>query len=390
MQPPPQRSRWARRAPWAVPVVVAAVVVGGAQLLSTASAATHPSLPSRTAVQLLAAAQTSTVHNLSGTVTETAALGLPSLPGADSGASLSWQSLITGAHTARVWISGADKQRIALIGTLTEADVVHNGRDLWTYTSQNNEVSHVRLSADRTAEKPATGSAEPHGNAPDRAGTQHYTPMGAAQAILRAVDPSTKVSVDATQVVAGHDAYTLVLTPRDPQTTVRKVTIALDSTHFVPVQVQVFGAGSSPAFQIGFTRNLSFARPAGSTFDFRAPAGAVVTKNPLLGRDHFVGRPAPGRLGHPTTATPAPAAPAQASAPKLLGSGWTSIAYFAHGLPGGAGGGLLSHATSPVGSNGDRLLTTALLNAVITKDGRVFVGAVTPSLLEHAAATTPR
>jgi hypothetical protein len=34
------------------------------------------------------------------------------------------------------------------------------------------------------------------------------------------------------------------------------------------------------------------------------------------------------------------------------------------------------------------LLRTALVNAVITSDGRVFVGAVQPALLEHVAATT--
>jgi hypothetical protein len=74
----------------------------------------------------------------------------------------------------------------------------------------------------------------------------------------------------------------------------------------------------------------------------------------------------------------------------VLGSGWTSIAYFAHGLPSAAGGGLLDRATKPVGADGDRILTTALINVLFTKDGRVFVGAVQPSLLEHAAATTPR
>ena len=394
MGTPARRSTWARHAPWAVPLVTAALVVGGAQLLTTATAATHPTLPPRTPAQLLAAAQRSTVEHLSGTVTESAALGLPSLPGADSSASLSWQSLITGTHTARVWISGADKQRIALIGTLTEADVVHNGRDLWTYTSQNNEVSHVVLPAD----KKAPGAKHDRGHADsdkagtdkagtDKAGTDKYTPMGAANAILKGVDPTTKVSVDSTRVVAGHNAYTLVLTPRDSRTTVRKVTIALDSTHFVPVQVQVFGAGSSPAFQIGFVRNLSFGQPADSTFNFHAPAGATITKDPLIGteRRHYARGAKPG-----PAVTPATQAPAKDSAPKVLGSGWTSIAYFAHGLPSGAGGGLLDRATKPVGANGDRVLTTALLSVLFTKDGRVFVGAVSSSMLEHAAATTPR
>ena len=63
---------------------------------------------------------------------------------------------------------------------------------------------------------------------------------------------------------------------------------------------------------------------------------------------------------------------------------------FPNGLPVGVTGGLLDRLTQPAGSSGERLLTTVLVNGVLLKDGRVFVGAVTPSLLEHVAATTPR
>jgi outer membrane lipoprotein-sorting protein len=313
------------------------------------------------------------VQHLSGTVTESAALGLPSLPGADSSASLSWQSLVTGSHTARVWVSGADKQRVALLGTLSESDVIHNGRDLWTYSSSRNEVSHMVLPAHSgEASEPATSK------------TDNYTPMGVANQILKTIDPSTKVSVGTTQVVAGHDVYTLELTPRDTGSTIHEVSIAIDSTHFVPLQVEVFGAGSQPAFRVGFARDLSFDNPASSLFNFHAPAGATVSKNPLI--DHH------GDRARTQDGKPDPAAgnadTAKAQAPTVIGSGWTSIAYFQHGLPTGVGGNLLNQATSPVGSTGDRVLTTALLNVLFTNDGRAFVGAVSPAMLEHAAATT--
>jgi outer membrane lipoprotein-sorting protein len=368
-----QRRRWARRWPWVVPAVTAGVVLAGAQLMSPATATAHPNLPPRTPAQLLAAAQTSTVRALSGTVTETAALGLPQLPGADGAASLSWQALLVGSHTARVWIDGPAKQRIALLGTLSESDVVHNGRDVWTYDSQRNQVTHTVLPARR-------------GERPDEAapGTTGRTPMDVANRILKAIDPSTAVSVDTTQVVAGHDAYTLVLAPRSADSTVRKVTIALDSRRFVPLQVQVYGAGSGPAFQIGFVRDLSFGTPPASEFEFHAPPGATTVTNPLTGPGRH--RHAPEKAG---TATPPPPANTPTK-PRIIGSGWTAIAYFAHGLPAVAQSGLLGQAFQPVGSTGDRLLSTALLNVLMTPDGRVFAGAVTPSLLEQAAATTPR
>jgi outer membrane lipoprotein-sorting protein len=355
-------------------------VLGAWQLASTASAQTHPNLPTRSAAQLLAAVQTSSVQHLSGTVTETAALGLPSLPGSDSSASLSWQALISGAHTARVWISGPGKQRIALLGTLSESDVIHNGRDLWTYSSNRNEVSHRVLSAHSGRRGDSTEPAKP--------ATDKYTPMGVANELLKAIDPSTKVAVGTTQVVAGHNVYTLVLTPRDARSTISKVTIAIDSTHFVPLRVQVFGSASSPAFQIGFTRHLSFASPANSLFNFHVPAGATVSTNPLMDHHGDGVHTQVRRAGAPGTTVGTPKAQSTVQAPRVIGSGWTSIAYFAHGLPANVGGSLLDRATSPIGSTGDRVLTTALLNVLFANDGRVFVGAVSPSMLESAAATT--
>jgi hypothetical protein len=73
-----------RRARWSVPVA-ALVVTGGVMagsLISVAQAA--PALPSRTPAQLLAEVAADSGPALSGTVLQTASLGLPSLPGGAS------------------------------------------------------------------------------------------------------------------------------------------------------------------------------------------------------------------------------------------------------------------------------------------------------------------
>ncbi|MGH8962864.1 MAG: LolA family protein [Jatrophihabitantaceae bacterium] len=362
------------RAVWAVPVLTAGVVVAAGALTTATSASAHPTLPARTAAQLLAGVQTSDVSILSGTVVESTHLGLPSLPGADGGSSLSWQSLVTGSHTARVWVAGPDKQRVALLGTLSESDVIHNGTDLWTYTSQTNQVTHTVLSAKDS--RHAVGSAVPD--------ARSVTPLGAAQQLLKAIDPTTAVSVDPTRTVAGRPAYTIVLTPRDTRSTVRKVAIAIDATHFVPLEVQVFGSGSTAAFDTRFTKGLSFATPKASIFDFHPPAGSTIAPNPLRAgrRVHVQGGP-----GGPTPRLPAATS---TSAPKIIGTGWTSIAEFATGLPDGATGALLDKLAAPIGSNGDRIVKTALLNVLIQRDGRAFLGAVSASMLEQTAAATPR
>lgn len=346
-----------RRLVWAVPAVTAAAIAGAVLVPLNSSATVHPKLPPRTAAQLLAAVQGSSGTALSGTVVETARLGLPSLPTADASASLDWQSLIVGSHSARVWVDGQDRQRVGLLGTLSEAEVIHNGRDVWTYTSRTNQVTHQTLSPD------ATGTDHPDA-------TDKYTPQGAADAALKAIDPTTRVSVDDTQKVAGRSAYVITLTPKDARSTVERVTIALDSVHYVPLRVQVFGSAARPAIEVGFT-DVTFARPEASLFRFRAPAGATTTNDPLgVGRDGE------------RNSTPEQAAPSSV----VIGSGWTTIVELPSGAAGAQMPGLLDKLTK-VQPDGSRRLTTSLVNALLTKDGRVFVGAVSPAALAQAAQT---
>jgi outer membrane lipoprotein-sorting protein len=357
-----------RRAVWLVPVVMCAVVGGGVLLSSPASSSPHPTLPVRTAGQLLTAVQASTTVALSGTIVETARLGLPALPSADTTATLSWQSLVTGSHTALVWTDGPQKQRIALTGQLSESDVIHNARDLWTYTSTTNQVTHSTLPANAAK----TTTADKNG----------YTPASAAAAALKAIDPTTKVSVDPTQVVAGRKAYTLVLTPRDHRSTVRRVTIALDSSNSVPLRVQVFGSAARPALESGFT-SIRFKTPAASVFVFHSPKGSTVGKDPFGTSAHQGDRARRTPVAKGKTPT---AARPDSNGTKVIGSSWTSVVELPGGLPAGSTTGLLNKASRPVGSTGDRLITTSLLNVLIAKDGRVFVGAVTPAALEAVAA----
>jgi outer membrane lipoprotein-sorting protein len=366
------RSR--RRLAWAAPVVVAAVVAAGVAISTAGTSSASPTLPHRSVAQLLIAVQKSSVTALTGEITETMNLGVPSLPGGRSSASLSWQSFITGSHRARVWADGADKQRIALIGELSEADVIHNGSDVWTYTSTSNTVSHTTLPQSRkVAERPTAAD---------------LTPAAAARRALDAITPSTSVTVDSARMVAGRPAYTLVLRPRDRRSTVREVRIAIDATKYVALRVQVFGRGAAAAFETGFSK-ISFAIPPSSFFRFRLPAGASVTQD-------LFGPQSDGRHDRPVTIPGSGRAEPHTGAqlaPTVIGSGWTSVVELSGAALGnGAGirGGMLDQLTSRVGASGARLLHTTLINAVFLSDGRAFVGAVSPALLEHIAATAPR
>ncbi|MDX6199305.1 MAG: hypothetical protein QOJ79_2456 [Actinomycetota bacterium] len=357
-----------RRLAWSVPAAVIAAVVTAALLPGVASGKSHPRLAPRTAAELLVAVQGSTVEHLSGTIVETARLGLPDLPGSDRSASLNWQSLITGSHTANIWVDGPDHQRVALLGQLAESDIVHNGKDVWTYSSRDNAVSHATLREDSTA-KPA----------PVPTDAVDLTPQAAADKALKAIDPSTKVTVDMTAEVAGRPAYTLSLTPRDARSTVRVVLIAVDSEYNVPLRVQVFGSGVAAAFETAFT-DISFARPNSSVFHFSPPAHAVVTEQDLGGMSPRADASETSKSAQPK--------------PAVIGNGWTSILTMTQpkATQPTAGGresrkstsSLLDQLTSAL-PNGDRLMKTSLINALLTSDGRLFVGAVKPELLQKAA-----
>lgn len=362
-------SKPSRRARWAIPIG-ALVVTGGVMagsLISTAQAA--PALPPRTPAQLLAEVAQAQSQALSGTVVQTASLGLPSLPGNQNPTSIS--SLLTGSHTIKVWCADAQHYRIAVPESLSETDLVRDGGTVWLWQSTLNRVTEIPVPAHRTTPKPALPPALP----------PSLTPQQAAQLVLAAVGPTTTVRVDSNVLVAGRAAYELVLAPKDARSLVGQVRIAIDGSNKVPLRVQVFARGAaSPAISVGFTA-VTFARPAAAETSFTPPAGAKIVKvTPEQGR-------------HP------------GSAPEVstTGSGWLTVLALPSSaltsgapaqVPGHQENGdsaavlrtLLASATAVRGDWGTgRLLHTSLINVLMTDSGRTFLGAVQPSVLYAAA-----
>lgn len=392
------------RARYLIPIGAAAVTAVVVLAPQAASGAQHPSLPPRTAGQLLAALERSQLPEFSGTTVETARLGLPSLSESDlpAGVSVGAQSqlmqivtLLTGSHTAQVAYGGPERQRVAVfLSDLSETDVVHNGTDLWTYSSDGNSVTHNTL-------KPQAQQQEP-------AGTTEVDPTRAAQQTLAAIDPSTKVTVDRTAEVAGRPAYQLDLDPRDTRTLISSVRLAVDAKTWMPLRVEVWSRTNtkSPAFSVGFT-SLSLKAPSASTFDFTKPPSATMSSSPFSGlhsatndrgssdttSTHEIGKgwtsviverlngaeaaPAFGpqvQTVRPSSATAQPSTraklPTTTTSPRQSGSGLgQTLDELATRVPEG------------------HLITTSLVSVLLTDDNRVLVGAVTPAYLEQLAAS---
>jgi outer membrane lipoprotein-sorting protein len=357
-----------RRARWAVPagalVITGAVLAGS--LIPAAQAA--PGLPSRTPAQLLAQAASAAAPPLTGTVVETASLGLPALPGTSDPTSIA--ALLTGSHTVHVWYGGARHFRLAVPGSLSETDVIADGSTAWLWQSTANTVTEYSLPA--------------HQAGPQIVPTPALTPQQAAQQVLAAVGPTTTVSVDSNVMVAGQAAYELVLAPKDARSLVGQVQIAIDGRNGVPLRLEVYPRGtSSPAFEVGYTA-VQFGTPAPAELTFTPPAGATVT-HVNLARQPASGSPAPpdvSSIGSGwLTVLDAPAAGLTAA-----GGGSGSAASGSSADSGAVLAALLGSATPVSGAWGSgRLLRTSLISVLITGRGRVFAGAVQPSVLYAAA-----
>jgi outer membrane lipoprotein-sorting protein len=376
------RQRLSSRARWAVPAV-AGVVVAGAIGVPLMSADASPNLPAKTAGQLLADVGSAQARPFSGTVVESAKLGLPDLPGQDQ-SSTSPLALLTGSHTVRVWYGGAQQTRLALVGNLAESDLVRNGSDLWLWSSKDRTAQHYKLPVKEAATDPAKVAQQQ--------AMEKMTPQQAASQALAAIDPTTAVTVDGTARVAGRSAYQLVLKPKDARSLVGSVAIAIDAKTDVPLRVEIFAKGStSPAFETGFT-TVTFNKQPASVFRFTAPPNTKVTTKDLSTE---LGHPAsPGTANKSLQGKGADAA--SSTEPKVIGKGWTSIVELTgvnlsavSKSQGSASSDALLQALTPVsGSFGSgRVLKTNLLSVLVLDNGRAFVGAVSPSMLEQAAAT---
>jgi outer membrane lipoprotein-sorting protein len=365
------RSRPALR--WIIPSAAAAVVIGGGAAAGTMVASADPSLPDKTAAQLLVDLQSAKVDGLSGTVVESADLGLPAIAGAAAGLSGGGEltSLLAGSNTARVWYAGQDKTRLSLLGAQNETDLVRNGSDVWVWKSSDNSATHLTLPADADAAK--TPSALP-GGVPS-------TPQQAADEALASISPSTKVTTTGAARVAGRDAYELVLSPKDTGSLVGQVRLAIDAEKHVPLRVDVYAKNATnPAVRVAF-QQITFAVPDASEFTFNPPAGAKITNS------------TPEKLGEQRQSAAQKAERAKlgkTAEPEVLGQGWTSVLHAQLPKTTGKDSGQLTAAlgTLPKVSGkwgSGHLLSGSLFSALVTDSGQVYAGLVTPDTLYQAA-----
>ncbi|MEU2724586.1 LolA family protein [Streptomyces smyrnaeus] len=399
---------------YGVPVAVAGVAAATVGLVPALASSGDPDLPKVTAEELVAKVAKSDVDHMSGTVKVSTDLGLPSLPGGggsgggsggfgggphgsagsegqdgdkeqpDASPGKKLAELASGEHTLRFAADGPDKQRLSVMEDAAEYSLVHNGRDLWAYDSGSNTAWHAKV---------PEGAKGSHGKSAERwhGKPDAVTPQEAAKQALKDVDKSTSVTVDGTAKVAGRDAYQLVVKPKGaPHSTVESVRIAVDADKGLPLRFTLTPKeGDKPAIDVAYTK-VDFGKPDASSFDFTPPKGTKVTE-------------AESKHGTGDSGEQGPKGPAGLSGSGLevvnkSASDWGKVARLDTGMPGGLGGQnpgggderstkLLDSFTDEV--KGDfgtgRVFSTRLVNALMTDDGKVYVGAVTKDGLVKAA-----
>ncbi|MFF3845346.1 outer membrane lipoprotein carrier protein LolA [Streptomyces sp. NPDC002328] len=389
---------------YVVPVTVAGVAAATIGLVPALADSGDPDLPKISAQQLIEKIAASDVQQLSGTVKITTDLGLPDLGGLESGLlsgaagqggdgssadpSAKLTELAAGTHTLRVAADGPDRQKLSLLENAAEYSVIHNGKDLWGYDSASNEVYHSTVDEGQHGEDAAPA-----------------TPKDFADEALKSVDDTTSVTVDGTARVAGRDAYKLVVKPKQSGSTVGAISVAVDAKTGLPLKFTLTpAAGGAAVVDVGFTQ-VTFAKPAASTFAFTPPKGAKVTEEgadgPAAGQGKADGKTdgkAHGGEAWKPGKSPEEDFGQDFAGLNVLGEGWTSIATFdtgGEGVPSGAadtseagafGGFLDSFGDKVIGKFGSgTVFSTRLINALVTDDGKVYVGAVTKDALVKAA-----
>ncbi|QKV93342.1 DUF2092 domain-containing protein [Streptomyces sp. NA02950] len=394
--PPTRRTKAAR---YAVPVAVAGVAAATIGLVPALASSGDPDLPKISAEKLISKMAASDTERLSGSVKITTDLGLPSLPGGgsfsgvgggaggeggDGGASAAPESklmeLASGSHTLRVAADGPERQRVSIIENAAEYSLIHNGDETWAYDSKSNAVFHS------TAPK-GTGAEKDHRRELPK-DLEDVTPQQFAKQVLASVDDTTDVTVDGTTRVAGRDAYELLIKPKSGDTTVGSIRIAVDADNGTPLKFTLAPkSGGKAVVDVAYTK-VDFGKPKAGTFDFTPPKGAKVTEesdHKRGAKDGMNGKDAQEAL----------------SGLKVIGEGWDSIARIdgpEGGTPAAPGQGGDGGADKEAGAfldglgekvKGDfgagHVFSTRLVNALLTDDGKVFVGAVDKDALVAAA-----
>ena len=381
---------------WIPSIAVPAVIAAGAVAVPLQANAVD--LPDLSANEVMVLMQQSEVQSFSGTIVKVSDMGLPTLEFSsmvseemvaemeekmpeefadfvpaviESNILTQAVELISGTHRIRVYNSGTDKLRAQILDPMSQRDLIVNGDQFWIYDAKMATAVNGTIEMEQDPAKQAEAEKAITDYAASVA-LDLTSPEAIADYLVSMIGDSSNLSVGTDHSVAGRTAYELILTPNVDGSLVERAKLSIDSETGMPLKVEVFSASQvDAAMSVGF-ESISFGAIDQSLFDFTPPAGIEVSS--LDSSDYEAGDKDSADYAEKTE-------------PEILGENWLSVVHLA-AMPTEIPADLMSNELFGdmfTEVQGGRVLTSALVNVLITDSGDVYMGAVTIDYLLSVA-----
>ncbi len=392
---------------WIPSIAVPAVIAAGAVAVPLQANAVD--LPDLSASEVMVLMQQGEVQSFSGTIVKVSDMGLPALEFSsmvsedmvaemeekmpeefadfvpaviESNTLTQALELISGTHKVRIYTSGMEKLRAQILDPMAQRDLIVNGDEFWIYDSQKATAVNgtIEMEADPAkraeAEKAITDYAA-------SIALDLSSPEAIADYLVSMIGDSSNLSVGTDHSVAGRTAYELILTPNAEGSLIDQAKLSIDSETGMPLKVEVFSTNQvEAAMSVGF-ETISFGDVDQSLFDFTPPAGTEVTTFDPSELEGLLGEYEGDYESFEKDASDYP----EMGQPEILGSDWLSVVHLP-ALPADVPMDLMENELFGdmfTEVAGGRVLSTALVNVLITDSGEVYMGAVTIDYLLSVA-----
>ena len=374
------------------PAVIAAVAINPLQ-------ANAVDLPDMTAEELMVMMQSAEPVEFTGVVLKTSNLGLPAMELSSmlseseveqmrektpeefadmvpevlgDNALTQAMELIAGEHRVRVFV-GETGVRSQILDRMAQRDFIASGDSIWLYDSREQTALHAEIDQDAAEAKKSEALVDINAYAAE-IGLDLSSPQAVAEYAMAQVGDSADITVGTDHMLAGRPAYQIIVTPNSDVSLIASIVISVDSEYGMPLAVTVNSTvQDEPAMEIGF-ESISFTDQDETLFSFTPPVGTTVTdlndlEAPEQDMEMFMSDDQMAELE---------AKAADGPKPEVIGAGWDMVVH----MPAGDSAdldmlsqGLFAELMTAV--DGGRVLTTPVMNVLVTDSGDVYAGAVT-------------
>ena len=409
-----------------IPAVVAPATVVALSIAAPMQANAEIDLPDKSASEILQMMNQDPDMSFSGRVTKVSNLGLPPIGNmpdisesmveemeentpegmeefiprmTESNMVTDLVEIISGTHEARIYVDGPDKLRVQVLDPMSERSMIVNGDTVWFYDDDKLAAQFMTMDVAELEAKAEEYEAENSADIEQMIADLPFdinNPAEVADYLLAEASEYSEITVGVDQNVAGQATYELIATPLATETTVDYVSVAIDAETGMALNVKVMAKGQAePAMEIGFT-SIDYSTPAASVFEFNPSSDVTVTEMEMPAEFTIDGETytkeeleAELEANKPTEAEYEELKAeyeASENMPVVFENGWASVVEMklTEDMPVDMfESELFSGITEQV--EGGFVITSSLVNVLITDDGRVLAGAVTTDYLLEIA-----